>query len=118
MNTQNEQTHIDNCRLLEATPQPTTFAAYRAWVALWRSVYREETARARAYRIARSLFHQAGGSGRKHPLLEMTPEIEAAAQRTTSQYDRAGRARLCAWRTASKPLGAELWKAARVQETL
>jgi len=120
MNTQQnqEQQHLDNCRLLEATPQPSTFAEYRAWVTLWKSVYKEETLRARAYRSALRLFHQAGGSGRKHPLVQMTPEIMAAASRSTSQYDRAGRARLCAWRIAGKPLGTSLWKAQHVQEKI
>jgi len=113
-----EQQHIENCRLLESAPQPLTFTEYRSWVALWKSVYREETLRARAYRVALRLFHQAGGSGRKHPLLEMTPAIEAAAQRSTSQYDRSGRARLCAVRIAYKPLGAELWKAVRAEESI
>ena len=117
MNTQ-EQQHIDNCRLLEASPKPSTFAEYRSWVALWRSVYKEETRRARAYRVALRLFHQAGGSGRKHPLVAMTPEIMAAASRSTNQYDRSGRAKLCAWRVAAKPLGAELWKTNHAQESL
>ena len=117
MNTQ-EQQHIDNCRLLESALKPSTFVEYRNWVALWKSVYKEETRRARAYRVAVRLFHQAGGSGRKHPLVEMTPVIEAAAQRSTSQYDRSGRARLCTLRVDYKPLGAELWKAARPQESI
>jgi hypothetical protein len=119
MNTTNqEQQHIDNCRLLEATPQPSTFAEYRAWVALWKSVYKEETLRARAYRGALRLFHQAVGSGRKHPLVEMTPQIMAAASRPTSQYDRPGRARLCEKRIAYKPLGADLWNAQPAPEKI
>ena len=113
-----EPQHTDNCRLLEATPKPSTFAEYLSWVALWKSVYKEETRRARAYRAALRLFHQAGGSGRKHPLVEMTPEISAAASRSTNQYDRSGRARLCALRVSCKPLGAELWKSARPQESI
>ena len=117
MNTQ-EQQHIEYCRLLESAPKPSTFVEYRNWVALWKSVYQEETRRARAYRSALRLFHQAGGSGRKHPLCAMTPGIEAAAQRSASQYDRPGRARLCAMRVAGKPLGAELWKATRTQESI
>ena len=48
MNTQ-EQQHIDNCRLLESALKPSTFVEYRNWVALWKSVYKEETRRARAY---------------------------------------------------------------------
>src|SRR5271154_492087 len=114
-----EQQHIDNCRLLETTPKPSTFAEYRAWVTLWKTVYKEETRRARAYRAALRLFHQAGGSGRKHPLVAMTPEIMAAAsERPTNQYDRPGRARLCEKRVAWKPFGAALWKAQRTQEAL
>jgi len=113
-----EQQHTDNCRLLEAIPKPSTFAEYRAWVTLWKSVYKEETRRARAYRAALCLFHQAGGSGRKHPLVPMTPEIMAEASRSTNQYDRHGRAGLCALRVAYKPLGAELWKTAHAQESL
>lgn len=115
---QNEQQHIDNCRLLETTPKPSTFAEYRSWVALWKSVYKEETRRTRAYRAALRLFHQAGGSGRKHPLVEMTPEISAAASRPTNQYDRLGRARLCTLRVDYKPLGVELWKATHAQESI
>jgi len=121
MNTQQEnqdQQHIDNCRILEATLKPSTFAEYRAWITLWKSVYKEETRRARSYRAALRLFHQAGGSGRKQPLVEMTPEIADAAIRSTNQYNRAGRARLCAMRIAYKPLGAELWKTAHAQESL
>jgi hypothetical protein len=117
MNTQ-EQQHIENCRLLESALKPSTFAEYSNWVTLWKSVYKEETRRARAYRVAVRLFHQAGGSGRKHPLVEMTPAIEAAAKRPTNQYDRPGRARLCAMRVGCKPLGAELWKTARTQESI
>jgi hypothetical protein len=121
MNTQQhnqEHQHTETCRLLEATPKPSTFAEYRAWVTLWKSVYKEETRRARAYRAALRLFHQAGGSGRKHPLVAMTPDITAAASRATNQYDRPGRARLCALRVVYKPLGAELWKATHAQESL
>ena len=113
-----EQQHTDNCRLLEATLKPSTFAEYRVWVTLWKSVYKEETRRARSYRAALRSFHQAGGSGRKHPLVEMTQAIADAASRSTSRYDRHGRARLCATRIAYKPLGAELWKAAHAQESL
>jgi hypothetical protein len=117
MNTQ-EQQHTDNCRLLETTPKPSTFAEYLAWVTLWKSVYKVETRRARAYRAALRQFHQAGGSGRKQPLMQMTPEIMEAASRSTNQYDRLGRAKLCAIRVAYKPLGAELWKVAHAQESL
>lgn len=113
-----EQQHIDNCRLLETTPKPSTFAEYRAWATLWKNVYKEETRRARSFRAALRLFHQAGGSGRKQPLVAMTPEIIGAASRSTNQYDRAGRARLCATRVAYKPLGAELWKGNHIQESL
>ena len=98
--------------------KPSTFVEYRTWVALWKTVYKEEARRVRVYRAALRLFHQAGGSGRKLPLVEMTPEIAAAASRPTNQYDRPGRARLCAVRVACKPLGAELWKAAHAQESL
>ncbi len=120
MNTQiNQEQHINNCRLLEASSQPSTFAEYRAWVALWKSVYNEETRSVRAHRAALRLFHQAGGSGRKHPAVLMTPEIMAAAsERPTNQYDRPGRARLCEKRVAWKPFGAALWKAQRTQEAL
>ncbi len=117
MNTQ-EQQHIDNCRLLESAPKPSTFVEYRNWVSLWKSIYKEETQRARTYRTALRLFHQAGGSGRKHPLVEMTPAIQAAAMRSTNQYDRPGRARLCAKRLEYKPLGADLWRAAYPQERI
>ncbi len=117
MNTQ-EQQHIDNCRLLESVPKPSTFVEYRNWVSLWKSVYKEETRRVRAYRAALRLFHQAGGSGRKHPLLEMTPAIESAAKRPTNQYHRTGRARLCAMRVEYKPLGADLWRTAYPQERI
>ena len=120
MNTEqqnHEEQHLTNCRLLEAAPQPSTFAEYHAWVTLWKSVYKEETWRVHAFRAAIRLFHQAGGSGRKHPTVQMTPEIMAvASQRPTNQYDRSGRARLCAARVALKPLGAALWKAQRTQE--
>jgi len=117
--TNHEEQHLNNCRLLEATPQPSAFAEYRAWVALWKSIYKEETRRARAFRAATRVFPQAGGSGRKHPTVQMTPEILAAAgQRPTNQYDRPGRARLCEKRVAFKPLGSALWKAQRTQEAL
>jgi hypothetical protein len=117
MNTQ-EQQHTDICRLLETAPKPSTFAEYHAWVTIWKSVYKEETLRARAYRAALRQFHQAGGSGRKQPVMQMTPEILEAASRSTNQYDRLGRAKLCAIRVAYKPLGAELWKVAHAQESL
>jgi hypothetical protein len=115
--TNNEQ-HQENCRRLEATTPPSTFVEYRVWVALWKNVYQEETKRARAYRMALKRFHQAGGSGRKRPLFPMTLEIEAAAQRTTSEYSRKGRARLSQARVAYKPIGAALWAAARVEERI
>ena len=122
MNTHEQETtpssHSDNCRLLEASPAPSTFLEYRAWLGLWRSVYQEETLRARTYRSALRRFHQAGGSGRKQPLFPMTPEIEAAAQRSTNEYDRPGRARLCAQRIAYKPLGSQLWKTLYSEERL